>query len=111
MPELEQFLYVLRPARVEMITEGPTDREQEVVGRHFQHLKHLAADGIVLMAGRTSDSGADTMGHVVFEAESATAAQRLMESDPAIIDGVMTATFYPYRVAVTGGAFAGKEHG
>ena len=104
-----QFLYVLRPSRIAMITEGATEREQEVVGRHFRHLQSLAAQGVVLMAGRTEDAGAEAMGLVVFEAESADAAQRIMVSDPAVADGVMTANLYPYRVAVTGGAFSANE--
>lgn len=64
---------------------------------------------VVLMAGRTEDAGAETMGLVVFEAESADAAQRIMVSDPAVADGVMTANLFPYRVAVTGGAFSANE--
>lgn len=101
-----QFLYVLRPSRIAMITEGATEREQEVVGRHFRHLQSLAAQGVVR---RMEDAGAETMGLVVFEAESADAAQRIMVSDPAVADGVMTANLYPYRVAVTGGAFSANE--
>ena len=104
-----QFLYVLRPSRIAMITEGATEREQEVVGRHFLHLQSLAAQGVVLMAGRTEDAVAETMGLVVFEAESADAAQRIMASDRAVADGVMTANLYPYRVVVTGGAFSSKR--
>ena len=57
-----QFLYVLRPSRIAMITEGATEREQEVVGRHFRHLQSLAAQGVVLMAGRTEDAGAEDDG-------------------------------------------------
>ena len=69
MATSDQFLYVLRPCRIEMITEGATQREEEIVGRHFRHLQRLAAEGVVLM----------------------------------------TANLYPYRVAVTGGAFSRAE--
>jgi uncharacterized protein YciI len=102
----EQFLYVLRPSRVEMLSDA-TAQEEEAVGRHLQYLQQQAAEGIVLMAGRTLDSGADTMGLVVLEAGSMDAARQIMEADPGVSEGVMTATLYPYRVAVTGGAFAG----
>jgi len=63
------------------------------------------------MAGCTGDAVAETTGLVVFEAESVDAAQRIMVSDPAVADGVMTANLYPYRVAVTGGAFSANESG
>lgn len=63
------------------------------------------------MAGCTEDAVAETTGLVVFEVESVDAAQRIMVSDPAVADGVITVNLYPYGVAVTGGAFSAKESG
>jgi uncharacterized protein YciI len=37
---------------------------------------------------------------VVFEAEDEQAAQAFMQSDPAILAGVMSATLHPYSIAL-----------
>lgn len=104
MSQREPFLYVLRPTRPQMLTEGPTEREAEVVGAHLRHLQALGDRGVVRLAGRTVDTGADTFGLVVFEADSAAAARELMAADPAVAAGLMVAQLYPFRVAVTGAA-------
>jgi uncharacterized protein YciI len=94
------FLYYLQPTRAGMLTDGPTLEEKDAVSRHFAHLKALTEQGIVLLAGRTQTTGPETFGIVVFRAEDENAARALMESDPAVIDGVMRATLYPFGVAL-----------
>ena len=71
-----------------------------VIDAHFAHLQKLAADGVMLMAGRTVDTGAATWGIVVFAAASLAEAEAVMRSDPAIAQGVMHGELFPYRVAV-----------
>ena len=94
------FLYYLQPTRAAMLTEGPTPEEKDAVSRHFAHLKALTEQGIVLLAGRTQTTGPETFGIVVFRAEEENDARALMESDPAVIDGVMRATLSPFGVAL-----------
>ena len=94
------FLYRIVPTRAEMLVSGPTEREVQVIDAHFAHLQKLAADGVVLMAGRTLDTGPATWGIVVFTAASQTDAEAVMRSDPAIAQGVMHCELFPYRVAV-----------
>jgi uncharacterized protein YciI len=100
MTDTAQFLYRIVPTRLEMLVSGPTEREMQVINEHFAHLQKLAADGVVLMAGRTVDTGADTWGIVVFTAASTAEAETVMRSDPAIAQGVMRCELFPYRVAV-----------
>ena len=38
-----------------MLTEGPTEREAEIIGEHFAHLQALVVDGTVLVAGGLSN--------------------------------------------------------
>ena len=97
---MPQFLYRLQPTRLEMLTAGPTPQEAETVGRHFAYLQDLAAKGIVLMAGRTLNEDAETFGLCVLQVEDETAARRIMEADPAVREGVMSARLFPYRVAL-----------
>ena len=100
MADIPQFIYRIVPVRPEMLVAGPTEHEMQVMTVHFAHLQKLAADGVVLMAGRTVDTGADTWGIVVFRAASPAEAEAVMRSDPAIAQGLMRCELFPYRVAV-----------
>lgn len=95
-----QYLYTLRPTRIAMLAEGPDEREARVVGEHFARLQRLCEAGVVLMAGRTLTTDERTFGIVVLVAESEAAARELMEQDPAVAGGVMSAELHPYRVAL-----------
>ena len=100
-----QFLYRIVPVRTEMLVSGPTAHEMQAIDAHFAHLQKLAAEGVVLMAGRTVDTGAATWGIVVFQAASPAEAEAVMRADPAIAQGVMRSELFPYRVAVWSDAF------
>lgn len=98
---MNEYLYVLKPTRLGMLTdEGPTEDEQRIVGEHFAHLQNLHSQGTVILAGRTLNADETTMGLVIFRSESDEEAERIMLSDPAIINKVMTATLFPYRIAL-----------
>ena len=100
MADTPQFLYRIVPRRADMLVTGPTEHEMQVMTTHFAHLQKLAADGVVLMAGRTLVAGPDTFGIVVFKAPSLAEAEAVMRSDPAIAQGLMHCELFPYRVAV-----------
>jgi uncharacterized protein YciI len=42
------------------------------------------------------------MGLTVFHAESEDTARQIMDSDPAVQKGLMTATLYPFKVILRG---------
>jgi uncharacterized protein YciI len=100
MSTSKQFLYVIRPARPAMLVDGPDAREAAVVDEHFAYLERLVAEGVVLMAGRTLETGERTFGLVVLQAGSEDEARARMRDDPAVAQGVMQAELYPYRVAL-----------
>jgi uncharacterized protein YciI len=100
---MEQWLYILKPTRLGMLTEGPTPEEAASVSRHFAYLQDLTEKGIMILVGRTQNADEHTIGLAIFEAEDETAARKIMQSDPAIIEGVMTATLYPYKIALMRG--------
>jgi uncharacterized protein YciI len=91
---MHTFVYLLSPTRPEMVTE-PTAEEAEAVGAHARRLAAEAARGAVIVAGRTADRGADTVGIVVFRAPDAAAARAFVDADPAVVAGVMTARLEP----------------
>ena len=96
----------LHATRVEMLTAGPTEREQKIVGAHFAYWKELAANGTALLVGRTQDAGPQTVGVALFEAADEAAATALCQADPTVREGVMTSAVQPYRIAL----LADREH-
>jgi len=100
MPEVTEYLYKIQPTRLEMLTQGPTADEATLVARHLAYLQGLAAQGVVVLAGRTLDADERAFGIVVFRAASEEAARDVMNNDPAVKNGVMRAELYPYRIAV-----------
>ena len=97
--ELLEFLYMVRPTRPGMVTEGPTPEEMAILGQHMSYLSDLTRQGQVLLFGRTQNNDENTFGLVVFTAPSEDDARRLMNEDPAVSAGLMEATLYPYQVA------------
>jgi uncharacterized protein YciI len=96
---MPQFVYLLRPARAAMLTEGPTAAEARSVDAHVQHLAEGTRRGHVLLAGRTTEDDGDTFGLVLLECPSESGAAAAMAADPAVRDGVMTAELHPFRTA------------
>ena len=83
-----------------MVADGPTSEEAETVSRHFAYLSDLTEKGVMILVGRTQNSDESTFGIAIFEAEDEIAARTIMENDPAVAGGVMSATLYPYKVAL-----------
>lgn len=99
MPE---FLYKLQLVRKDLLRAGPTDAEQAIVAEHFAYLQNLDAQGVIILVGRTLNTDENAMGLAVFRAESEDAARRIMNDDPAVRKGLMTATLYPFKVVLQG---------
>lgn len=99
---MNNYLIVYRPPRSSFV-EDITEQETAVIGEHFEYLKTLLAEGVLLIAGRTEDA---TMGLAVFSAADDARADEIMHSDPALKAGVFSATLYPYGVAL----FAGHNY-
>jgi uncharacterized protein YciI len=97
---MKQFLYRLEPARVEMVTVGPTPDEAAIVSQHFAYLENLTTQGVMLLVGRTQDNSPDTIGLAIFQAESEDQARAIMENDPAVKNGVMQAKLFPFKIAL-----------
>jgi len=97
---VEQFLYKLKLKPQYLDQNNWTDKENDIVQRHFMRLKELTEKGTVILAGRTLNEDETQFGIVVIEVDSEKEAQNLMESDPAVAEGIMDATLFPYQVAL-----------
>lgn len=92
-----EFIYVLNLAEERLHSpDGWTDKDNEIVGIHFKYITELYEKGIVKYVGRTVDERS-SFGLVVFDADSEEAARVIMDNDPALVNGVMTATLYPFK--------------
>jgi uncharacterized protein YciI len=99
-PETQQYVYVLRVAPALHDQAKWTQADNDAVSRHFARLAAATKAGQVIFAGRTTEPLDTTFGLVVFEAASEEAARQFMESDPAVVAGVMSATLHPYALAL-----------
>ena len=97
---MAQYLYRIQPTRAAMLTEGPTEGEAALVSAHFNYLKALVEQGVVILAGRTLNTDPSSFGIIIFNADSDDSARALVDADPAVSGGVMRAELFPYRVAL-----------
>ena len=93
---MKQYVYLIRPVRDHFMTTM-TEEESAIMGRHFQYLQDRLANNELILAGPCTDGA---FGIVVFEEESEEAAQRYMESDPAVQTGVMKAELHPFKASL-----------
>ncbi len=97
---MTEFLYVIRPTRAAMLTDGPTPEEERIVGEHFAYLQDWCTRGVVQMAGRSMSTGADALGLVILAVDSKGQAEEFMLNDPAVRGGVMSSTLHDFRAAL-----------
>jgi uncharacterized protein len=92
------WLVLLRPVREEM-PFAPTADEERIVSAHFEYLCRLRDEGKLLLAGPSPVAG-DTIGISILTVDEESEARQLLESDPAIVGGIMRADLRPFRVSV-----------
>ena len=93
MPE---YIYMIRSTRAGFATE-PTAAEMDAMGSHFQYLKGLAEEKKAFLAGPCLDAA---FGIVIYEADTEEEARSIMENDPSVIAGVMSAEMHEFRVSL-----------
>ena len=97
----KQFIYVLKLIPALYHPQNWTEKEEEIVSRHFAKLQELLGEGKLILAGKTAGIDDEkTFGIVILEVESEDEALAIMENDPAVAAGIMTAQFFPYHVAL-----------
>ena len=102
-----QWLIVLTIARPEL--QDPknwTDKDNAAVGAHFTRLQKMTEEGKVIFFGRTQDTTPeghlvpDTTGLIVLEAPDRTAAEKVLNDDPAVQAGLMKGKVFSYKIAL-----------
>lgn len=93
----DTYIYLLRPTRVAMLADGPTDDENAAAGAHWARLESEHTAGNVLFAGRTLVTDESNFAAIVFKAASLEEAQAFAEADPAVVAGVFRPEVYPFE--------------
>jgi len=83
-----------------MLTKGSTELESHIVSEHFNYLKRLTEDGVVILAGRTQNTDYSSFGIVLLKAETMEAAREIMLNDPAVRNKVLRAEPFPYKTSL-----------
>ncbi|MFI5212240.1 MAG: YciI family protein [Ignavibacteria bacterium] len=91
-----QFIYIIRPFK-ENFVQTATESENEIMGHHFNYLQSMLSDGKLIMAGPETTG---KFGLCVIETGSEQEARDIMENDPAVKSGIVSAELYPYRVSL-----------
>ncbi len=97
---MEQSLYHIQPVRHDMLPKGAYEVEARIISEHFNYLKRLTEDGVVILAGRTQNSDYSSFGIVLLKAETIEAAREVMLNDPAVKNNVFRAELYPYKTSL-----------
>jgi len=94
----KQFIYVLHLVPRLHDDKAWTAEDNAAVDRHSVRSREATKSGQIILAGRTRELGDKTFGIVIFEASDEAAAQKFMETDPAVVAGVMTAELHRFSV-------------
>jgi len=97
---MAEWIYFIHAPR-ENFAETMTEHEQEVWSVHFERLRHLLAEGVLVLAGPTL--GPVNTGIAVIEAPDEAHARRIMEEDPAIASGLARGELREFRVSLLRG--------
>ncbi len=103
---MAEYVYMIKATRAGFATE-PTAEEMDAMSRHFQYLKALIEEKKVFMAGPCLDA---TFGIVIYEADTEEQARSIMENDPSVIAGVMSAEMHEFRVSLLQSDYVPLRH-
>jgi uncharacterized protein YciI len=84
---VQNFIYIVRPVKEDFLNTS-TEEEKKTVNEHFQYLKRLLEEKVLILAGPETNA---KFGIVIFEAESEEIAREIMDNDPAVIKKVFSA--------------------
>ena len=96
----KQFIYILRLVPRLYDDKAWTKEDSMALDRHFARFKHSIETGELILAGRTRETGDKTFGIAIFHSSDEASARQFMESDPAVVAGLMTAELHPFAVAL-----------
>jgi uncharacterized protein YciI len=99
MSEVKHFFGIIKPTRDDFIT-NPTEKDNEIMGEHFQYLKDLLAKEKLVLAGPVLNEK-KPMGILIFECDSLEEAEALLKNDPSVKAGIQIVNILePFRLSL-----------
>ena len=97
-----QFMYVLQLLPHYQVQSNWTAATNEILGEHWNYLVGLHEKGVMKLVGKTDYelNHPENHGYAIFEASSVEEATEIMNNDPCVKKGVMTAKVHPFRIAL-----------
>lgn len=89
--ETTHFLYLAAPPRDTFVFDA-TPAEYEILNQHFAFMDEVRSHGKLVLTGPALDGFG---GVAIFKVTERAEAEALVASDPAIIEGLFTATLHP----------------
>jgi uncharacterized protein YciI len=96
----KQFIYVPHLVPCLHSDSNWTKEDNTVLERHLSRFKEAIKSGQLILTGRTQEPGERTFGIAIFAAADEAAARALMQADPAVASGLMTAELHPFNVVL-----------
>lgn len=97
---MSQWIYRIEPASADLAIDL-TDEQTAIFAERDGYLQALKAAGILVLAGVTNPTRGE-WGATIFTAPDEESARAVMNTDPSVSSGVMTATLFPFAVTPTG---------
>ncbi|WP_324675861.1 YciI family protein [Hymenobacter sp. GOD-10R] len=91
------YAYLLLPVGGTLSCPEAAQAEADILAAHFRHLQRLQVGQLLKLAGV---GGQANFGLVLFEAESSAMAEAVMNADPLVSSGCMTAQCVPFQVVL-----------
>jgi uncharacterized protein YciI len=93
---MKEYIYLIRATRPGF-ADAPLPEELEAMRVHFDYLKGVYERGNIILVGPCLDRA---FGVCVFQVESEEEAREIMENDPSVQRGVMSAELHEFRVSL-----------
>ncbi len=100
--EKNYFCYILRLYPQFYDHSSWTEKENKLIGIHFNYLKKLMSKDILFLAGRSVNEpmSEKDFGIAIFEAANESEAKGYMENDPAVKEKLMYAELFEFSLAL-----------
>lgn len=97
-----QFMYVLQLNPHYQSLQNWNDDTNAILNEHWNYLVNLHEQKVMKLVGKTEyeiDNPANK-GIAIFEAETREKAEQIMQQDPCVAKGVMSAELHPFKIAL-----------
>ena len=96
----KQFIYILHLVPRLYDDKNWKQEDKAALERHSNRSRDAARSGQLILAGSTREVSKIKFGVVIFEASDEDAARTFMETDPAVVAGIMTAELHPFKIVL-----------